>query len=145
MASSATYQIKSVAFTPDGGSAQVIDGIEEVSISQNGQVVAHGTDGAITIMSHFVDNIEGQVMIRTRNAVHFVDADFQIGLHGSLVITMQKRKDGKGAVAGQDKVITAAEATVTRSNATIPHADRSNLELEFAVADADVSAPFAYS
>ncbi len=145
MAASDTYQIKTCVFTPDSGSAQAIDGLEEVTIRQNGQVVAHGTDGAITIMAHFIDNIEGQVTVRSRNGGLFVDADLQIGIHGSLAIVMQKRKAGKGAVSGADKTITAAETTLTSSNAGIPHADRSTLDLEFAVADLDGAAPFAFS
>lgn len=144
MSDSATYVIKSVVWTKTSGSPVTLDGIEEVTIRQNGQVVAHGHDGSLTVTAHFVDNIEGQVTVRSRTGSIFVDTSLQIGDAGGLVITMQKRAKGKGATSGADKVITAAECVVTSSNLAIPSADRSSLDLEFAVSDAENTAPFSF-
>lgn len=145
MAASDTYYLKTAVFTPSGGSAKTIDGLEEITFRQGGQVVAHGTDGSITIMAHFLDNVEGQVTCRSRNAGLAVAAELQPGVVGSLVLTMQKRKGGTGPVSAADKVITAATSMIGQTNGTLPHVDRSTFEVEFHCADASGSAVFAFS
>jgi hypothetical protein len=140
MTASATYIIKSASFTKDGGSATVIDGLEEVTIRQNGQVVAHGTDGLVAIQSHFIDNVEAEISVRSRNGSLFTATALQIGTHGSMAIVMQKRAAGNGATAGQDKTITAANCTITASDVGIPHADRGTFNLTAMAHDPNGSA-----
>ena len=140
MANAATYIIKSVTFK-----GTTIDGVEDVSFGQEGDVISHNSDGQVTIAATFLDNIKGNVKVSSRNTGLASTANFAIGSTGALVVTMQKRANGKGATAGQDKVLTAAEATLIRPSGSAPHSDRGTFELEFECAKADGTDPFAWT
>lgn len=140
MAASVTYIIKTVTFK---GTA--MDGLEDVQFGQEGDVVSHNSDGQITVSATFLDNIKGNVRVSSRNTALLSTANFDIGSVGSLVIVMQKRAAGKGAVAGQDKTLTAAESTLIRPGGNAPHADRGTAEFEFEVCDAEGVTPWVWS
>lgn len=140
MAAAATYIIKSVTFK---GTA--IDGLEDVQFGQEGDVVSHNSDGQITVAATFIDNIKGNCRVSSRNTGLASTANFDIGASGSLVIVMQKRAAGKGAVAGQDKTLTGAEAVIIRPSGNAPHADRGTFDLEFEVPDAEGVTPWVWS
>ena len=140
MAAAATYIIKSVTFK---GTA--IDGLEDVSFGQEGDTVSHNSDGQVVIAATFIDNIKGVVKVSSRNSSLMNVANFDIGSNGALVIVMQKRQSGKGAVAGQDKTMNAAEATVTRTSGSAPHSDRGTFDIEFECATALGTTPFVWS
>lgn len=140
MAASATYILKSLTFK---GTA--IDGLQEIQFGQDGDVVSHNSDGQITISATFIDNIKGSVRVSSTNTGLASNANFDIGAFGSLVAVFQNRTNGKGAVAGQDKTLTAAESTVVRPGGSAPHADRGTFDLEFEVCDAEGVSPFVWS
>lgn len=145
MAASVTYVIKSVVYTPTTGGAVTILGIESVSYRKGGQVVTHKTDATVAVSAHFFDSIEGLVTVKTKDASWLAHAAFQGGVVGSLVITYQKRAKGAGAVAGQDKVVTAAQAMVGEVEAELPEVDRSDLSIPFHCSDDSGLTPFAFS
>jgi len=140
MAAAATYIIKTVTFK-----ATAIDGLEDVTMGQSGDVVSHNSDGQVVIAATFLDNIKGNVKVSSRNTSLLNVANFDIGSTGALVVTMQKRAAGKGATAGQDKILTCAEATIISTGGNAPHADRGTLELEFECALAAGTTPFVWS
>jgi len=144
MAAGDTYLLKTVVFTPSGGSAITIDGIEDVQVRNGAQVVAHGADALFTVLAHFVDQGEGEITVRTRNQSHLINANMQPGAVGALVLTYQKRKAGKGAVSGQDRTITAAGAMVGETGFNVPHSDRGECTIPFHCSDAAGSAVFAF-
>lgn len=144
MAASATYVIKSAVFTPSGGGAVTLDGLESVSYRKGGQVVTHKTDAAVAVTAHFFDSIEGQVTVKTKNASWLANSGLQPGQVGSLVITYQKRQKGTGAVAGQDKTVTAAQAMIGEVEAELPEVDRSDLSIPFHCSDDSGVTPFAF-
>jgi hypothetical protein len=130
MAAAATYIIKSATFK---GTA--IDGLEDVQFSDEGDEVLHNHDGSITATACFLDNLRGGCTVSCRNQSLFGTANFAEGANGSLVVVMQKRQAGKGAVAGQDKTLTAADATLISKSGNAPHSDRGSLSLEFRCVD----------
>jgi hypothetical protein len=140
MAVADTYIIKSATWK-----SVAINGLEDVKWSEEGDVVSHNSDGQVTVGATFIDNIKGKVTITTRNASIATTANYAIGSTGALVFVMQKRQAGKGAVNGQDKTCTSAEATLINVSGNAPHADRGSVDLEFEIADADGAAPFAWS
>lgn len=140
MPAAATYVIKSATWK-----GSVIDGLENVEFGEEGAVVDHNTDGQSIIAATFIDNIKGVVKVTGRNTSILTGANFEIGSVGSLVVVYQKRAAGKGAVAAADKTLTCAEATLTKNSGTAPHADRGTMELEFDVASAAGTSPFAWS
>jgi hypothetical protein len=138
MAAAATYLIKSATFK---GTA--VDGLEDVQFSDEGDEVLHNHDGSITATACFLDNLRGGCTISCRNQSLFGTANFAEGANGALVIVMQKRAAGKGAVAGQDKTLTAADATLIGKSGNAPHSDRGTLSLEFRCVDPAGSAVWA--
>lgn len=140
MAAAATYVIKTVTFK-----GQLMDGVEDVQVGQEGDVVTHAHDGLITATATFIDNVKATVRVTSRNGSWFSDSDFDIGATGSLVVVQQKRAAGKGAVAGQDKTATFAEATVVRVGSGAPHADRGTFEVEFECVAAAGVTPVAFT
>lgn len=130
MAAAATYIIKSATFK---GTA--ITGLDDVQWSDEGDEVLHNHDGSITATACFLDNIRGSCTITTRDQSTFGAANLQTGMNGSLVIVMQKRAAGKGAVAGQDKTLTAADATIKSRPGNAPHGDRGAQAFEFTCVD----------
>lgn len=130
MAAAATYIIKSATFK---GTA--ITGLDDVQWSEEGDEVIHNHDGSITATACFLDNIRGGCTITTRDQSTFGTANFATGANGSLVVTIQKRQAGKGAVAGQDKVLTAADATIKSRSGNAPHGDRGQQSFEFVCVD----------
>lgn len=135
MADADTYMMKSVVFTPAGGSAQTIDGVDDVQVEDGGQVVAHGAGNNFTVLAHFMDDADATITVRSRNQSLLADADLLKGTVGSLVITYQKRKAGKGGVSGQDRTITAAQAMVGPVNGGLPRADRGDVTFVFHCSD----------
>lgn len=135
-----TYIIKTVTFK-----ATAISGLEMVDFGDEADVVEHNTDGQITLMATFLDNLKGTCRVSSRNTGLGSTANLAHGQVGALVITMQKRAAGKGAVAGQDKVLTGASATIIRRSGGLPHSDRGTLEIEFNVDDPNGSSPWAWS
>ncbi len=144
MASGDTYILKSVVFTPSGGSALTIDGLEDTQVRNGAQVVAHGADAKFAILAHFVDAGEGEVTLRVRNQSQLAHASLQPGIVGSLVFTYQKRAAGKGGVSGQDRTITAAQAMVGETGGNMPHSDRGEVTIPFHCSDPAGLAVFAF-
>lgn len=143
-----THLLKSVVFTPAGGSPSPITfgNLQSITIKKGGKVVAHGSDAQVGITAHFTDDIEAEVTIETTDASALANAACQPGIVGSLVLVFQKRAVGKGAVAGQDKTVTAGQAMVAPFDATLPHSDRSRASFTFHCSDPTNGAdPFAYS
>jgi hypothetical protein len=130
MAAAATYIIKSATFK---GTA--ITGLDDVQWSDEGDEVIHNHDASITATACFLDNIRGGCTISTRDQSTFGVANFGVGQNGSLIIVMQKRQSGKGAVSGQDKTLTAADSTVKSRSGNAPHADRGMQTIEFTCVD----------
>lgn len=135
-----TFIIKSATFK---GTA--IDGLEDVTFGQEGDIVSHNSDGQVVIAATFIDNIKGSVKVSSRNTALMNVANFDIGSTGALVITMQRRAAGKGAVAAADRILTCAEATMIRTNGNAPHADRGTVEFEFECALAAGTTPFVWT
>ena len=140
MAAAATYIIKSCTFK-----STAIDGLEDVQFGEEGSVVSHNTDGQAVIAATFIDNIKGNVRVSSRNGGLASTANFAIGSAGALVMIMQKRAVGKGAVGGQDKTLTCAEAVLIRPGGNAPHADRGTFEMEFECALAAGTDPFVWT
>lgn len=144
MAATDTYLIKTAVFTPAGGSAINLTSLEDVSWRHNGNVVAHRTDATVAISAHFVDDLDGEVSVTLRNFSHVANAGLTPGVVGALVVTYQKRAKGKGATAGQDRTITAAQAMVGAMDGNLPQADRSTLTIPFHCSDDNGANPFAF-
>lgn len=144
MSSADTSILKSLIFTPTGGSALTIDGLEDTSVRNGAQVVAHGADAKFAVLAHFVDSGEGEVSVRTRNQSLLAHASLQPGTVGVLVFTYQKRAAGKGGVSGQDRTITAVQAMVGETGANMPHSDRGECTIPFHCSDPDGLAAFAF-
>ena len=140
MAAAATYILKSFTFK-----CTAVDGLEDIQFGLEGDVVSHNSDGQITVSATFLDNIKGNLRISSRNTGLASTANFDIGSVGSAVAVFQKRAAGKGAVAGQDKTLTAAESTIIRAGGNGPHSDRGTFELEFEVCDAEGVTPWVWS
>ncbi len=144
----ATHLLKSAVFTPAGGSPSAVTfgNLQRFEVKKGGKIVAHGSDAQVAITAHFTDEIEAEVTVESTDASLATNAGLQPGIVGALVLTFQKRAVGKGAVAGQDKIVTAAQAMVGPYDATLPHADRSGAQFVFHCSDAANGAdPFAYS
>jgi len=140
MAASDTYIIKTVTFK---GTA--ITGLQDVQFGNEADVVSHNSDGQVTVAAVFLDNLKGSCRVSSTNTGLASTANFAMGATGSLVMTFQKRAAGKGAVAGQDKVLTAAAAFVIRNSGNGPHADRGSFDLEFECVDSAGVDPFAWT
>lgn len=140
MAAAATYIIKSVTFK-----GVAVDGVEEVSYNEDGDVVTHTHDGLATATATFVDAIKGSVRITGRNMSLSSNANLAFGSNGSLVVVFQKRAAGKGAAAGADKTLTAADATITKCGGSAGTGDRSTFELELQCVDPAGSSAFAWT
>ena len=140
MAAAATYIIKSATFKGTS-----IDGLEDASWANEADEVLHNTDGQTTVSTSFLDNIRGQVTVLSRNAGLSGTANFQLAQKGQLVIVMQKRADGKGAVSGQDKTLTVPEAMVIDLSGNAPNSDRGSLRIVFRGTKADGTDWYAWS
>lgn len=137
MAASKTNLIKSLVFTPSGGSAIAFEGIEELIVRKDGQVVAHITDAVEVVTAHFFDAGEAEFTARLRNAEYANDTNLDPGTVGTVVATYKRRKAGKGSVSGQDRTISSQTggAMVAPSSFTLPQLDRSTAEITWKCSD----------
>lgn len=144
MAATDTYLIKSATFTPSGGAAVNLTSLEDVAWRHNGNVVAHRTDATVAISAHFIDDLDGEVTVTLKNFSLAANAGLTPGVVGSLLVTYQKRAKGKGATAGADRTITAAQAMVGPMDGGLPQSDRSSLSIPFHCSDDNGANPFAF-
>jgi hypothetical protein len=140
MAASDTYIIKSVTFK-----STALTGVEDVSISESGDVVDSHHDSSVTVTATFIDKIKATVRVTGRNLSFASNSNYGIGANGSLVVVFQKRASGKGVTVGSDKTATFADATLISPTSSASSTDRSTLELEFQCVDPNNTSPCVWS
>jgi hypothetical protein len=144
-AASKNYQVKSVSFTPTGGSIQTkTDEVVNVEHSVNGEVVDWSGGGAVAVQGHNVENIKGSVVVTLLDQSMVSDASWKVGVAGVLVTTYQQRKDGSGAVSGGDKTVTGTSSVVTNVSQGLPHRGQGTIQISFEVVDASGVYPFSF-
>lgn len=139
--------IEHIKFTPAGGSEITFaPGLTSISWSIGGQRLTWSGDGAPVVQAQAMEDIDGAASLVTTDLEQAHNANLAIGTVGQLEVGYRQRASGRGAVSGQSKTATAAEAMIMNLNADIPHRGGSALGMDFGAVAADgVADPFALS
>lgn len=131
------YIVKTVVFTPEGGAAQPIAGLVNCSIADSGSRLTWSGDGVATVQAQTMEDIESAISVNAQDPSLLNNANLAIGKVGSLVVTMQKRAQGRGAASGSDVIATMAAAMIENRSNGIPHRGESTVDFNFTGVNAD--------
>ncbi len=140
MADQLTYRAKTAVFV-----ALNLLPLVDISSAQSGNVTTLDADANSYSQGAFVDGISEDIEITIDDVNVATNASAVIGTNGSLVITYEKRADGKGAAGTPNKVATFANATLTGRRIQAGAGGRSQVVLTFKCAGVSAAAPVAWS
>jgi hypothetical protein len=108
------FVVKTAVFTKTGGTPLTITGLTDVSTPENGNVTILESDANSSPTGVYVDGIGSAPTLSTVDILQATHADLAVGTAGALVITYQRRAQGKGAPATTpNRVCTYAAVVVT--------------------------------
>lgn len=141
-----SYQLKTAAFTPAGGSLINLTSLADLNWSRGGSRLNWSSDGAVAVQAQHMEDLEDSVELSLMDQSILHSANLAVGIGGSLVIVLQARAaNGKGATSGQDKTLTFANAIVTGLSAGSPHRGVGSAQISFSCVDPDGASPVAFS
>lgn len=141
MTAPAAYQEASVTWK----SAAIL-GIVDCTESETVEgTTSHRTDNAIATMANFLDGAGAEISVSTTLVSLRGTTGFTLGSNGALVVVLQARAEGVGAVGGANKTHTYGDATLVSMEHGVPINGKATLVLKFRVADPAGLAVCVYS
>jgi len=144
MSAPRTDIIISAVWTPSGGSAITITGVQEASIQNGGTRITWSGDGVATVQAQAMEDLEAMADISALGAFQFRVAGFRPGTTGSLVLTYAERAKGRGAVSGANKTATLSDAMVVAVEPPLPHRGTSITRVQFGAVNATGDDPVTW-
>jgi hypothetical protein len=144
MAAPLSQIIKSCTFTPSGGSAVAITGVQDVSIAERGSVHKWSGDGAATVQAQSLEDIEAQITVTTTDVSWAKNTGLKPGTAGALVVVWAGRGP-RGGASGADVTATATYCLVESREPTAPHRGASALAITFSAVHPDGGDVIAYT
>jgi hypothetical protein len=131
MTASKAYREKSVTWK-----SVAITGILEASEQETAEgVTKHRADNATTIQAIFIDGVGCTVTATTTDLSLRGASGYTMGANGALVLVVEQRAEGVGAVGAADKTHTYADSTLVAIRDGAPINGRGTLELTWECVD----------
>jgi hypothetical protein len=133
MAASPHYRYKTgtLEWTPDGGSAIPILGLQTLRFSEGGEVTDLMSDASELVQEQPLHSIKGAIEIGTLNQAHMA---LDLGA-GSLTFDIERVKSGRGAVSSSAKTVTFGNAVLKSKVAPADSTPGGTTTLSFEAAD----------
>lgn len=107
------YKTGTLEWTPTGGAAVPLEGVQSLSFGEGGEVTDLMSDASELVQEQPLHSIKGSIEIGLLNQAHM---SIDLGA-GALTFELERVKSGRGAVAGGDKTVTFGNCVLTNKRA----------------------------
>jgi hypothetical protein len=128
MSAPKSHIIKSAVWTPTGGTAVTITGLQDANVEPGGTRHTWSGDGAATVQAQSMEDIEAMATVTSTDLALALNVGLKIGTAGSLAIVYAQRGP-RGAASSGDITRTLGDAIVERVREGAPHRGQSTLEI----------------
>lgn len=127
------YKTGTLQWTPTGGAAVPIVGLQTLRFSEGGETTDLMSDASEMVQEMPLHSIKGAIEISTLNQAHM---SLDLGA-GALEFRIERVKTGRGAVSGSDKTVTFVNCVLKSKVAPADSQPGGTTTLSIEAADSD--------